>query len=116
LKAQLSGQIANRLTNQLNRTFSFYDDWFDPVIGLRARYDLNKAFYLTAETMSAGLASDLTSLCRFFYAALGCQITRYIRVEAGYRYYYDDFRDESVNGFLYQLSIHGAQVTVGLTF
>src|SRR6516162_5026546 len=28
LKAQLSGQIANRLTNQLNRSFSFYDGWF----------------------------------------------------------------------------------------
>jgi hypothetical protein len=28
----------------------------------------------------------------------------------------DDFRDGSVNGFLYQLSIPGAQVTVVLTF
>ena len=33
----------------------------------------------------------------------------------GYRYLYDDFRDESV-GFLYQLSLHGAQITIGLKF
>jgi hypothetical protein len=115
LKAQLSDQIANRLTNQLNRNFSFYDDWFDPMIGLRARYDLNKASYLTAETMSAGLASDLTSLCRFMPHRAAKLHAAYVP-EAGYRYYYDDFRGESVNGFLYQLSIHGAQVTVGLTF
>jgi hypothetical protein len=115
LKAQLSSQIANRLTNQLNRSFSFYDDWFDPVIGLRARYNLYKAFYLTAESDVGGfgVGSDVAVQV---YGALGCQITRCIRAEAGYRYYYDDFRDESANGFLYQLSAHGAQILVGLTF
>ena len=33
LKAQLASQVANSLTAQLSRSFSFYDDWFDPVIG-----------------------------------------------------------------------------------
>src|SRR5215471_14983141 len=115
LKAQLSSQIANRLTNQLNRSFSFYDDWFDPTIGLRGRFNLNKAFYLFAESHvgGSGIGSDVAVQV---YGSLGCQITRYIRAEAGYRYYYDDFRDESANGFLYQLSAHGAQVLVGLTF
>jgi hypothetical protein len=115
LKAQLSGQIANRLTKQLNRSFSFYDDWFDPVIGLRARYNLYKAFYLTAESDVGGfgIGSDVAVQV---YGALGCQITRHVRAEAGYRYYYDDFRDESADGFLYQVSFHGAQVSVALTF
>ena len=115
VKAEISGQIANRLTNQLNRSFSFYDDWFDPVIGLRARFNLNKAFYLTAESDVGGfgIGSDVAVQV---YGALGCQITRLIHAEAGYRYYYDDFRDESANGFLYQLSFHGAQINVGLTF
>jgi len=115
LKAQLSSQIANRLTNQLNRSFSFYDDWFDPTIGLRGRFNLNKAFYLFAESHVGGfgIGSDVAVQV---YGALGCQITRCIRAEAGYRYYYDDFRDESANGFLYQLSFHGPQISVALTF
>jgi len=115
LKAQLSSQIANRLTNQLNRSFSFYDDWFDPAIGLRGRFNLNKAFYLFAESHVGGfgIGSDVAVQV---YGALGCQITRCIRAEAGYRYYYDDFRDESANGFLYQLSFHGPQINVALTF
>jgi hypothetical protein len=112
LKAQLASQVSSSLTNQLNRSFSFYDDWFDPLVGLRGRFNLNKAFYLAAESDVGGfgIGSDIAVQA---YAALGCQITRNIFSEVGYRYLYDDFRDTN---FLYQLSLHGAQVTVGLTF
>jgi hypothetical protein len=112
LKAQLTNQVASRVTSQLNRSFSFYDDWFDPVIGLRGRFNLNKTFYLTAESDVGGfgIGSDVAVQ---EYAAIGCQITRNIFSEIGYRYLYDDFRDTN---FLYQLSLHGAQITVGLKF
>jgi hypothetical protein len=112
LKTQLTNQIASRVTSQLNRSFSFYDDWFDPVIGLRGRFNLSKAFYLTAESDVGGfgIGSDVAVQ---EYAALGCQITRNIFTEVGYRYLYDDFHDTN---FLYQLSLHGAQITVGLKF
>ncbi len=112
LKAQLTNQVASRVTSQLNRSFSFYDGWFDPVIGLRGRFNLSKAFYLTAESDVGGfgIGSDIAVQ---EYAALGCQITRSIFAEVGYRYLYDDFRDTN---FLYQLSLHGAQVTVGIKF
>ena len=115
LKAELSNQVAKRVTKPLDRSYSFYDSWTDPVIGLRGRFNLNKAFYLTAETDVGGfgIGSDIAVQA---YAALGCQITRLIHAEVGYRYLYDDFRDESANDFLYQVSLHGAQVTVGLTF
>ena len=36
-KAQLANQVANTVAHQLNRSFSFYDSWTDPVIGLRGR-------------------------------------------------------------------------------
>jgi hypothetical protein len=115
IKSQLTNQVSAKLTQQLSRSFSFYDSWTDPVIGLRGRYNLNKAFYLTAETDVGGfgIGSDIAVQA---YAALGCQFTRSIFSEVGYRYLYDDFRDESANDFLYQLSLHGAQVTVGITF
>jgi hypothetical protein len=73
---------------------------------------LNKAFYLTAESDVGGfgIGSDIAVQ---EYAALGCQITRNIFSEIGYRYLYDDFHDTI---FLYQLSLHGAQITVGLKF
>ena len=115
IKAQLAGQVANTVTKQLNRSFSFYDSWADPVIGLRGRFNLNKAFYLTAESDVGGFGIE-SDIAVQAYAALGCQITRNIFAEVGYRYYYDDFRDESAKDFLYQVALHGAQITVGLNF
>ncbi|HYY28552.1 MAG TPA: autotransporter outer membrane beta-barrel domain-containing protein, partial [Chthoniobacterales bacterium] len=115
LKAQLSNRVANSVTSLLNRTFSFYDSWTDPLVGLRGRLNLTKAFYLTAETDIGGftIGSDIVVDA---YAALGCQITRNIYSEVGYRYLYDDFRDESAHDFLYQITLQGAQITAGLTF
>ena len=99
----------------MNRSFSFYDSWTDPLIGLRGRFNLSKAFYLTAESDVGGfgIGSDIAVQA---YAALGCQITRIIHAEVGYRYLYEDFRDEGANDFLYQVSLHGAQITMGLNF
>jgi len=84
----------------------FLDDWFDPLIGLRGRYNLSKAFYLTAETDIGGfgIGSDIAWQG---YAALGCQIIRNIYSEVGYRALYDDFRDESDHNFLYQIWLQG---------
>jgi hypothetical protein len=114
LKAQISGQVASFVTAQLNRGYSFYDSWADPLIGLRGRINLSKAFYVIAQTDVGGfgIGSDIAVEA---YAALGCQITRNIFSEVGYHYLYDDFRDES-SGFLYQLSLYGPQLTVGLRF
>jgi hypothetical protein len=115
LKAQLASRVANILTTQLNRSLSFYDDWFDPVIGVRGRHNLSKAFYLTAETDIGGfgIGSDIAWQG---YVAVGCQITRNIYSEVGYRALYDDFRDESAHNFLYQLWFQGAQITAGFNF
>jgi hypothetical protein len=98
LKAQLASQVAKSIIGPLNRGYSFYDSWADPVIGLRGRLNLTKAIYLTAETDVGGfgIGSDIAVGA---YAALGCQLTRNIFSEVGYRYLYDDFRDESV-GYL----------------
>jgi hypothetical protein len=115
IKGQLASQVSAKLTQQLGRSISFYDSWTDPVIGLRGRFNLNKAFYLTAESDVGGfgIGSDIAVQA---YAALGCQLTRSIFSEVGYRYLYDDFHDEGADNFLYQLALHGAQITVGLKF
>jgi hypothetical protein len=114
LKAALTSQITSLVTKPLNRTYSFYDNWADPLIGLRGRFNLNKVFYLTGETDVGGfgIGSDIAFQA---YGGLGCQLTHNIFSEVGYRYLYDDFRDESV-GYLYQLSTRGVQLKVGLRF
>jgi hypothetical protein len=115
LKAQLASRVANTVTNQLNRSLSFYDDWFDPVIGLRGRFNLSKAFYLTAQSDVGGfgIGSDIAVQ---EYAAIGCQLTRCIHTEVGYKFLYDEFHDEGSANFLYKMSLYGPTITTGIKF
>lgn len=92
LKSQLPNRIEARLTTELNRSFSLYENWVDPIIGLRGRLNLTKAFYLTSETDVGGFTVGSDIACQA-QAALGCQITRNIHSEVGYRFLYDDYHD-----------------------
>jgi hypothetical protein len=42
LKGERSSRVAKSVTRPLNRSFSPYDSWADPVIGLRGRLNLSK--------------------------------------------------------------------------
>jgi hypothetical protein len=112
LKSGIATRVANSLTSALSKSFSLYENWFDPFIGLRGRYNLTKALYLTGEADIGGfgVGSEITWQT---YAALGCQITRNIYSEVGYRYLYLDYDTTS---FIFQGSLRGAQVTVGIRF
>jgi hypothetical protein len=105
-------KIARILKRQLNRGFSLTEYWTDPYIGIGGRYNLGKAFYLTgkADVGGFGAGSDVTVQA---YGALGCQVTRSIYSELGFRYLYYDFDD---GGFLYKVSTYGPQITAGIIF
>jgi hypothetical protein len=107
-------KIAKVLNKELNRSFSLLEYWADPYVGVSGRYNLTKAFYLTGkvDVGGFGVASDVTVQAS---GALGCQITRSIYSEIGYRYLYDDYKDNG-NGFLYKVSTQGAQITTGIIF
>ena len=82
LKAELADQIASRLTSRLSQSFSLYENWFDPFIGVRGRYNFCRPFYLTAEGDVGGFGIGSEVTCQA-YGAIGCQLTRNIFSEAG---------------------------------
>ncbi len=112
LRKSISNEIASKLKSGLDTTASLAEDWWDPYVGLAARYNLGKAFYLTAkgDIGGFGVGSELTWQAS---GALGCQLSRYIYAEAGYRYLYTDYNK---NGFVYDVTQSGAQITIGITF
>ncbi|MGA8478312.1 MAG: hypothetical protein WB696_10170 [Chthoniobacterales bacterium] len=112
LKVQLANAIDSGLTSRLGQRFSLYEDWFDPFIGVRGRYNFYKPFYLTAEGDVGGFGIGSEVTCQT-YGAIGCQITRNIFSEVGYRFLYTDYDTTSL---IYQVAMHGAQITVGLNF
>jgi hypothetical protein len=110
--ARVQKNIARILTRKLDQTVSMSENWFDPYVGLAARYNLGRAFYLTAkgDIGGFGAGSKLTSQD---YAALGCQISRNVFAEIGYRYLFVNYQQ---NGAVFDAVEQGAQFTLGLNF
>lgn len=111
-QAALAQRITAALKKQLNRNFSRADYWFDPYVGLVGRYNFNKTFYtaLRTEIGGFGVGSDLMWQAE---GVVGCQITRNIFTEIGYRAISFDYDQD---GFLFDTITHGPQITTGIKF
>ena len=105
-------KIARVLHNNLNRGFGLTEYWTDPYVGLGGRYNLKEPYYLTGKVDVGGfdVGSKVTVQA---YGGLGCQVTRNIYAEVGFRYLYYDYDSD---GFLYKVSMYGPQITTGITF
>ncbi len=105
-------KIASVLRKNLNRGFGLTEYWTDPYVGLSGRYNLKKPYYVTGKVDVGGfdVGSKVTVQA---YGALGCDLTRNIYAELGCRYLYYDYDSD---GFLYNVSMYGPQITVGVQF
>jgi hypothetical protein len=111
-KRRIQSDIARELKQRLSRSFTLDEDWFDPFIGFGSRLNLSKAFYLTgkADIGGFGVGSNLTVQA---YGALGCQVTRNIWSEIGYKLLWADYR---ANSFVYNVTTSGIELTAGINF
>jgi hypothetical protein len=110
-KARIANQLAVRLNKSLNQTLSRDDYWFDPYVGLRARYNFNKVFYTAVHgEIGGGVASDLMWEVE---GVIGLNLTRNIFTEVGYRALAVDYEND---GLLFDTVMHGPQITTGITF
>jgi hypothetical protein len=111
-KARIANQLAFRLNKSLSQTLSRDDYWFDPYLGLRARYNFNKTFYtaVRGEIGGFGVGADLMWEVE---AAVGINLTRCIFTEVGYRALGADYEND---GLLFDAVMHGPQITTGITF
>jgi hypothetical protein len=100
------------MNNKINRSFSVYDDWFDPIFGVRGRCNFYKSFYFTGEgdVGGFGIGSEVTTQV---YGALGYQITPRTSAETGYRFLYMDY---NTTALIYQVALHGAQISMSFSF
>jgi hypothetical protein len=112
IKKDLSKKIARTITSNFDARIARTDDWWDPYLGLRGRYNVNAKFYMTAKADIGGfgIGSDLTWSAE---TALGCQVTERVFSEVGYRALAVDYEG---NGLTYDMITHGPQVTLGITF
>ena len=105
-------KITRILNTELNKGHGLTEYWADPYIGIGGRYKLSKPFYLTGKADVGGF--DVGSIITVQgYGGLGCDITRNIYAELGFRFLYDDYDSD---GFLYKVWTYGPQVTAGIQF
>jgi hypothetical protein len=110
-KARIANQLAVRLNKRLSQTLSRNDYWFDPYVGLRGRYNFNKACYTAVRgEIGGGVASDLMWEVE---GVIGINLTRNIFTELGYRALAVDYDND---GLLFDTIMHGPQITTGITF
>ena len=111
-QAALAQRITAALKKQLNRNFSRTIIGSILYIGLRGRYNFNKTFYtaVRSEIGGFGVGSDLMWQAE---GVIGCQITRNIFTEIGYRALSFDYDQD---GFLFDTITHGPQITTGIKF
>jgi hypothetical protein len=111
-KENIEKEIKQTLNKNLNQRVARVDDWWDPYVGIRARYNFTSKFYAIgrADIGGFGIGSDLMWHAE---AALGYQLTQSIFAELGYRALSFDYDKD---GLTYDTITHGAQVTVGINF
>jgi hypothetical protein len=110
-KARIANRLAVRLNKSLSQTKSRDDFWFDPYAGLRARYNFNKTFYTAVRgEVGGGVASDLMWEVE---GVVGINWTRSIFTEIGDRALAVDYDND---GLLFDTTMHGPQITTGITF
>jgi hypothetical protein len=111
-KARIANQLAFRLNKSLSQTLSKDDNWFDPYVGLRGRYNFNKTYYtaVRGEIGGFGVGADLMWEVE---GVVGINLTRSIFTEIGYRALGGNFEE---NNFRFDTVMHGPQITTGITF
>jgi hypothetical protein len=111
-EAKIADQLAAVLNSKLNQSLSRQDDWFDPYVGLRGRYNFNKAVYtaVRGEIGGFGVGADVMWEVE---GVLGINLTRSIFTELGYRALGGNFENDN---FKFDVVMHGPQITTGITF
>jgi len=111
-KARIANQLALRLDKSLGQTLSKDDYWFDPYVGLRARYNFNRTYYtaVRGEIGGFGVGADLMWEVE---TVVGINLTRSIFTEIGYRALGGNYEN---NNFRFDVVMHGPQITTGITF
>jgi hypothetical protein len=111
-KAQIAKQLALRLDKSLGQTLSKDDYWFDPYVGLRARYNFNRTYYtaVRGEIGGFGVGADLMWEVE---TVVGINLTRSIFTEIGYRALGGNYEN---NNLRFDVVMHGPQITTGITF
>ncbi len=108
LAAAINHQLAERLPVQKSAD----QDWLDPIVGMRAQWNITDRFFLAGKSDIGGfgVGSDLAWTLQ---ATAGYQFTEKVSAELGYRYLHTDYSD---GGFKYDIAQAGIYTSLNIRF
>ncbi len=78
--------------NKLPTNASADVDWWDPIIGVRAQWNINEKWYLAGKTDIGGFGAG-SDLAWTLQATVGYNFTESVSAELGYRYLHTDYSE-----------------------
>jgi opacity protein-like surface antigen len=108
----LARRIETALRDAIPDRVSGAEDWIDPIIGLRTRYNFTTSCYAVgrADIGGFGVGSDFAWQA---YAGVGYQFNPKVTLELGYRYLQMDYTS---GGFTYDTATAGVFTALGIRF
>lgn len=96
----------------INEKRSGDENWTDPIIGIRAQWDINERWYLSAKGDIGGfnVESDFTWN---IHGSIGYRFNESVSLEIGYRYFDTNYSDSN---FTYDVAQSGALIGVNFAF
>jgi hypothetical protein len=109
---ELAKAVSTHLKSNLPTSASFDREWVDPIIGVRAQWNINDRWFLAgkSDVGGFGVGSDLAWTVQ---GTVGYQFTNSFSTEVGYRYFDTDYRD---GDFEYDIAEHGLFIGFNFTF
>ncbi len=110
--AERAKAIEKLLHRSLNRRLTRTDQWLDPYIGLRGRYNFNDKWYAVAraDVSPFDIGADFAWQAS---AGFGLNLTQRVYGELVYRILDVEYRHD---GFIYDNTAHGPELTLGISF
>jgi predicted porin len=109
---RLAAAINQQLTNRLPTSASADKDWVDPIIGVRAQWNINDRWFLAGKSDIGGfgVGSDLVWTIQ---GTFGYNFTKNVSAELGYRYMHTDYED---GAFVYDMAEAGLYTGLNIKF
>ncbi|MES2476971.1 MAG: hypothetical protein V4640_14400 [Verrucomicrobiota bacterium] len=107
LATAIDGELDSLPTNK-----SADQDWLDPIIGVRAQWNINDRWFIAGKSDIGGfhVGSDLAWTLQ---ATVGYNFTQNVSAELGYRYLHTDYSDSSLD---YDVAQAGLYTSLNIKF
>jgi len=108
LAAAINKQLVNRVPTEATAD----QNWLDPIVGVRAQWNINDRFFLAGKSDIGGfgVGSDLAWTLQ---ATVGYNFTENVSAELGYRYLHTDYSD---GAFTYDVAQAGIFTSLNIKF